>query len=125
MAGCGRIPHGPASQLTEHVQAMCDSSDGIFGHRSRDRVGERLGGEADTRVQAHCDPSDPDKVIEDLIWRAFTSAALGNRLAGDTNYLRTDEVWQYLATVIDLWHPAWSSAGRWPITCEPPRPPEC
>lgn len=70
-------------------------------------------------------PPDPDKVIEDLIWRDFTSAALGNRLAGDTNYLRTDEVRQYLATVIDLWHPAWTSAGRWPITCESPRAPEC
>ena len=38
----------------------------------------------------------------DLIGRDFTADAPGQRLVGDITYLRTDQGWLYLATVIDL-----------------------
>ena len=38
----------------------------------------------------------------DLIERHFTAAAPGQRLVGDITYLKTDQGWLYLATVIDL-----------------------
>lgn len=38
----------------------------------------------------------------DLIDREFTADAPGQRLVGDITYLKTDEGWLYLATVIDL-----------------------
>jgi putative transposase len=38
----------------------------------------------------------------DLIGRDFTADTPGQRLVGDITYLRTDQGWLYLATVIDL-----------------------
>jgi putative transposase len=107
-------------ELTEQVKMMFDSSDGIFGHRmvhtklaaagievsvgtvaaimaENGWVAKRMRAFKRTTI-----PSDPDKVFADLIGRDFTSAAPGTRLVGDITYLRTDEGWLYLATVIDL-----------------------
>lgn len=50
-----------------------------------------------TTVQGEQPISTPD-----LIGRDFTAAQPGTRLVGDIAYLRTDEGWLYLATVIDL-----------------------
>ena len=107
-------------ELTEQVKTMFDSSDGIFGHRmvhtklAADGIQVSVGtvaaimaenGWAAKRMRAFkrtTIPSDPDKVFADLIGRDFTSEAPGTRLVGDITYLRTDEGWLYLATVIDL-----------------------
>jgi transposase InsO family protein len=107
-------------KLTEDVKVMFDSSDGIFGHRmvhtklAAAGIGVSVGtvavimaenGWAAKRMRAFkrtTIPSDPDKVFADLIGRDFTSATPGTRLVGDITYLRTDEGWLYLATVIDL-----------------------
>lgn len=108
------------SELTGLVKSMFDSSEGIFGHRMvHDKLTAKgvqvsLGtvaaimaenGWQARRMRAFkrtTIPSDPDKCFEDLIGRDFTSAAPGTRLVGDITYLRTDEGWLYLATVIDL-----------------------
>ena len=108
------------SELTGQVKSMFDSSEGIFGHRMvHDKliakgVQVSLGtvaaimsenGWQARRMRAFkrtTIPSDPDKCFEDLIGRDFTSATPGTRLVGDITYLRTDEGWLYLATVIDL-----------------------
>ncbi len=107
-------------ELTGQVRTMFDSSDGIFGHRmvhdklSAAGVEVSVGtvaaimaenGWAAKRMRAFkrtTIPSDPDKVFEDLIGRNFTSEMPGTRMVGDITYLRTDEGWLYLATVIDL-----------------------
>ncbi|MHA7224318.1 IS3 family transposase [Arthrobacter sp. RHLT1-20] len=107
-------------ELTEQVKTMFDSSDGIFGHRMVHTKLAAAGievsvgtiaaimaenGWAAKRMRAFkrtTIPSDPDKVFADLIGRDFTSEAPGTRLVGDITYLRTDEGWLYLATVIDL-----------------------
>ena len=48
-------------------------------------------------------PGEGDETIPpDRIGRDFTADAPGRRLVGDITYLRTDEGWLYLATVIDL-----------------------
>ena len=48
-------------------------------------------------------PGEDDGTMSpDLIGRDFTAGAPGQRLVGDITYLRTDEGWLYLATVIDL-----------------------
>ena len=108
------------AELTGLVKSMFDSSEGIFGHRMvHDKLTAKgvqvsLGtvaaimaenGWQARRMRAFkrtTIPSDPDKCFEDLIGRDFTSAAPGTRLVGDITYLRTDEGWLYLATVIDL-----------------------
>ncbi len=107
-------------ELTEHVRTVFDSSDGIFGHRmvhaklavagtevsvgtvasimaENGWVAKRMRAFKRTTI-----PSDPDKVFADLIGRDFTSETPGTRLVGDITYLRTEEGWLYLATVIDL-----------------------
>ena len=49
-------------------------------------------------------PGEDDEVLPpDLIGRDFTADAPGQRLVGDITYLRTDQGWPYLATVIDLY----------------------
>ncbi|AOT04430.1 transposase (plasmid) [Arthrobacter sp. U41] len=108
------------AELTGQVKSMFDSSEGIFGHRmvhdklTAEGVQVSLGtvaaimaenGWQARRMRAFkrtTIPSDPDKCFEDLIGRDFTSATPGTRLVGDITYLRTDEGWLYLATVIDL-----------------------
>jgi len=64
-------------------------------------------------------PSDPDKVFGDLIGRDFTS---GTRLVGDLTCAptRAGSTWP----LSSICAPAWSSAGRWQITCAPPWLPE-
>jgi putative transposase len=47
-------------------------------------------------------PGDEPVDSPDLIGRDFTAQAPGERLVGDITYLRTDQGWLYLATVIDL-----------------------
>ncbi len=47
-------------------------------------------------------PGEQPVSTPDLIAREFTAAAPGTRLVGDITYLRTDDGWLYLATVIDL-----------------------
>jgi putative transposase len=47
-------------------------------------------------------PGEQPVSTPDLIGREFTAARSGTRLVGDITYLRTDEGWLYLATVIDL-----------------------
>ncbi|ADX72000.1 transposase [Pseudarthrobacter phenanthrenivorans Sphe3] len=107
-------------ELTDQVKTVFDSSDGIFGHRMvhtklaaagiEVSVGTVAGIMAENgwvakRMRAFkrtTIPSDPDKVFADLIGRDFTAEAPGTRLVGDITYLRTDEGWLYLATVIDL-----------------------
>jgi putative transposase len=107
-------------ELTGQVKTVFDSSDGIFGHRMvhtklaaagiEVSVGTVAGimaenGWAAKRLRAFkrtTIPSDPDKVFADLIGRDFTSGTPGTRLVGEITYLRTNEGWLYLATVIDL-----------------------
>lgn len=107
-------------ELTGQVKTVFDSSDGIFGHRmvhaKLTTAGVRVSlgtvasimaenGWVARRMRAFkrtTIPSDPDKVFADLINRDFTSPAPGTRLVGDITYLRTNEGWLYLATVIDL-----------------------
>jgi transposase InsO family protein len=45
---------------------------------------------------------DSDDYPPDLLDRDFTSTQPGTRLVGDITYLRTNQGWLYLATVIDL-----------------------
>ena len=45
---------------------------------------------------------DHEAMPPDLIGRDFTAETPGQRLVGDITYLRTDQGWLYLATVIDL-----------------------
>jgi putative transposase len=47
-------------------------------------------------------PGEQPVSTPDLIEREFTAAQPGTRLVGDITYLKTDEGWLYLATVIDL-----------------------
>ena len=47
-------------------------------------------------------PGEQAEDRPDLIGRDFTAEAPGQRLVGDITYLRTDQGWLYLATVIDL-----------------------
>ena len=47
-------------------------------------------------------PGEQPVVIADLIDRDFTADGPGERLVGDITYLRTDQGWLHLATVIDL-----------------------
>jgi putative transposase len=47
-------------------------------------------------------PGEQPVCTPDLIGRDFTAGQPGTRLVGDITYLRTDEGWLYLATVIDL-----------------------
>jgi transposase InsO family protein len=47
-------------------------------------------------------PGEQPVSTPDLIEREFTAGQPGTRLVGDITYLRTDEGWLYLATVIDL-----------------------
>ena len=47
-------------------------------------------------------PGGAPVAAPDLLQRDFTATAPGQRLVGDITYLRTDEGWLYLATVIDL-----------------------
>jgi putative transposase len=47
-------------------------------------------------------PGEQTEQSPDLIGRDFTAQAPGQRLVGDITYLRTDQGWLYLATVIDL-----------------------
>jgi putative transposase len=47
-------------------------------------------------------PGDQPVSTPDLIEREFTAEQPGTRLVGDITYLRTDQGWLYLATVIDL-----------------------
>ncbi|MEQ7011223.1 hypothetical protein ABN028_34150 [Actinopolymorpha sp. B17G11] len=47
-------------------------------------------------------PGEQPEPAPDLISRDFTLAAPGQRLVGDSTYLKTDQGWLYLATVIDL-----------------------
>ncbi len=46
---------------------------------------------------------DSAPIFEDLLKRDFTAQAPGTKLVGDITYLRTDQGWLYLATVIDLY----------------------
>lgn len=50
-----------------------------------------------TTVRGEEEPATPDLLEGD-----FTAADPGSRLVGDITYLRTDQGWLYLATVIDL-----------------------
>ncbi|MBW4095226.1 MAG: IS3 family transposase [Acidobacteria bacterium] len=102
------------------MKTMFDSSDGIFGHRmvhtqlAADEVTVSVGTVATIMAEIGWQarrtrafkrttiPGDPDKVFKDLIGRDFTAETPGNRLVGDIPYLRTNEGWLYLATVIDL-----------------------
>jgi putative transposase len=47
-------------------------------------------------------PGEQPVSAPDLIGRDFTAARPGQRLVGDITYLRTDQGWLYLATVLDL-----------------------
>jgi putative transposase len=47
-------------------------------------------------------PGEQPVSTPDLIEREFTAGQPGTRLVGDITYLRTDQGWLYLATVIDL-----------------------
>ena len=47
-------------------------------------------------------PGEQPVISPDLIGRDFTAEAPGQRMVGDITYLKTDEGWLYLATVIDL-----------------------
>lgn len=47
-------------------------------------------------------PGEEPVTSPDLLERDFTAVEPGTRLVGDITYLRTDQGWLYLATVIDL-----------------------
>jgi transposase InsO family protein len=106
--------------LTEHVRRVFDASRGTYGCRrvtaalNRQDIACSVGLVADimrelglkacqpraykrTTVPGEHPVSTPDRIGRD-----FTATAPGTRLVGDITYLRTDEGWLYLATVIDL-----------------------
>ncbi|MEN4711831.1 IS3 family transposase [Pantoea agglomerans] len=54
-------------------------------------------------------------VSENLLKQNFYASGPNQKWAGDITYLRTDEVWLYLAVIIDLWSRAvigWSMSSR-------------
>jgi transposase InsO family protein len=106
--------------LTEHVSRVFDASRGTYGCRrvaaalNRQDIACSVGLVADimrelglracqpraykrTTVPGEQPVSRPDRIGRD-----FTATAPYTRLVGDITYLRTDEGWLYLATVIDL-----------------------
>src|ERR671912_338589 len=107
-------------QLAELIAKVFDDSRGTYGCRRVAAELNRRGHPASVGLVADlmreldlvaCQPrsyktttiAGPDPVLSpDLIEREFTASAPGQRLVGDITYLRTDDGWLYLATVIDL-----------------------
>ena len=106
--------------LAGHVRRVFEASRGTYGCRrvaaalNRQGIACSVGLVADVMrelgLQA-CQPraykrttvpGEQPVSTPDLIGREFTAARPGTRLVGDITYLRTDEGWLYLATVIDL-----------------------
>jgi transposase InsO family protein len=106
--------------LAEHVRRVFEASRGTYGCRrvaaalNRQDIACSVGLVADLMrelgLQA-CQPraykrttvpGEQPVCTPDLIERAFSAAQPGTRLVGDITYLRTEEGWLYLATVIDL-----------------------
>ncbi len=108
-------------QLTKAVQVVFKASEQIAGHRMVQQKLTAAGTEVSVgtvaaimaengwqakRMRAFkrttiSDDSAP--IFEDLLKRDFTAQAPGTKLVGDITYLRTDQGWLYLATVIDLY----------------------
>lgn len=106
--------------LAGHVRQVFDSSRATYGCRrvtaalNRRGIACSVGLVADLMRELGlraCQPraykrtTVPDRrpvSTPDLIGRDFTAPVPGTRFVGDVTYLRTDEGWLYLATVIDL-----------------------
>src|SRR3954469_23724168 len=106
--------------LAGHVQRIFDASRGTYGCRrvtaalNRQDIACSVGLVADVMRELGlkaCQPraykrttvpGEQPVSTPDLIGRDFTAAVPGTRLVGDITYLRTDEGWLYLATVVDL-----------------------
>jgi putative transposase len=110
----------PRRDLAGHVRRVFEASRGTYGCRrvtaalNRQDIACSVGLVADVMrelgLQA-CQPraykrttvpGEQPVSTPDLIGREFTAGAPSIRLVGDITYLRTDEGWLYLATVIDL-----------------------
>lgn len=107
-------------QLREQIASVFHASRGTYGCRriaaslNRNGVACSVGLVADLMREMDLQACQPRlyKVTTisggrawhrpDLIDREFTAETPGERLVGDITYLRTDEGWLYLATVIDL-----------------------
>ncbi len=91
-AGCRRI----AAQLNDEGHRC---SVGLVADLMRELGLRTVQPRADktTTIRGQERPQTPD-----LIGREFDAAEPGTRLVGDITYLRTDQGWLYLATVIDL-----------------------
>jgi putative transposase len=122
-AWCDRAETATAARrrdLAGHVRRVFEASRGTYGCRrvtaalSRQGVACSVGLVADVMRELGlraCQPraykrttvpGEQPVCTPDLIEREFTAARPGTRLVGDITYLRTDEGWLYLATVIDL-----------------------
>lgn len=62
-----------------------------------------MAGQANAAFKRTTISDDSAPVFDDLLKRDFTAQAPGTKLVGDITYLRTDQGWLYLATVIDLY----------------------
>jgi len=107
-------------ELAEHVRRVFDASRGTSGGRrvtaalNRQDIAGRVGLVADLMRELGLTagqpraykrttvPGEQPMSAPDLIGRDFTAPTPGTRLVGAITYLRTDEGWLYLATVIDL-----------------------
>jgi transposase InsO family protein len=122
-AWCDRAETATAARrrdLAGHVRRVFEASRGTYGCRrvtaalNRQDIACSVGLVADVMRELGlraCQPraykrttvpGEQPVSTPDLIEREFTAARPGTRLVGDITYLRTDEGWLYLATVIDL-----------------------
>jgi transposase InsO family protein len=100
-------------QLTEHIRAAHQASQGRYGapriHAQLRRAGHRHGRKrvarrTPRRFKRTTIPDPAAAARSDLIRRDFTvnAAAVNTRWCGDITYIPTWEGWLYLATVIDI-----------------------
>jgi transposase InsO family protein len=115
------------------ITAIFDDSHGTYGHRRIHAVlarsGHQVGAELVRKLMRAldlqpCQPrpwrpittdGDDSHQIPDLVGRDFTADAPGQKFVGDVTYIRTDEGWLYLATVIDCYTKmvaGWSMANH-------------
>ncbi|MFI9825961.1 IS3 family transposase [Streptomyces sp. NPDC052013] len=115
-------PESATAQRREELKLLIrkafDDSDSTYGHRrihaQLQRWGHAAGPELVRRLMRElglqpCQPK-PKRVsltraaagaVPDLVGRNFTADAPGEKLVGDITYVKTEEGWLYLATVID------------------------
>jgi putative transposase len=120
--------------LKTMIRAVFDDSYGTYGHRRIHAVLVASGHVVDDDTVRKlmreldlvaCQPrpwrpatteADVDHRIPDLVRRDFTAAAPGEKFVSDITYIRTEEGWLYLATVIDCYTKmvaGWSMADHY------------